>query len=104
MAITDNLEKLLASGQDSPMLRFGLGSAYFNDKQFEKAAPHLKACIEQDPDYSAAYKFLGKALMKLGDSEQAKAVFETGLPVAERKGDKQTEREILAFLKKLNRP
>ena len=29
MSITDNLEKLLANGQDSAMLRFGLGSAYF---------------------------------------------------------------------------
>ena len=32
MSITDNLEKMLSRGQDSAMLRFGLGSAYFNDK------------------------------------------------------------------------
>ena len=103
MSITDNLESMLANGGDNAMLRFGLGSAYFNDKQFEKAVPHLQACIEQDSDYSAAYKFLGKALAKLGDNEQAKAIFEAGLPIAQTRGDKQTEREILAFLGKLSR-
>lgn len=103
MSITENLEKMLANGQDSAMLRFGLGSAYFNDKQFEQAVPHLRACIEQDPDYSAAYKFLGKALIKLGEGDEAKAILKAGLPVAIAKGDKQTEREIEAFLKKLSR-
>ena len=70
---------------------------------FEKAVLHLQACVEQDPEYSAAYKYLGKALVKLGDKDQAKTVFDAGLPIARAKGDKQTEWEILAFLKKLNK-
>jgi Tfp pilus assembly protein PilF len=101
MSITENLENMLVSGRDDAMLRFGLGSAYFNDKNFADAIPHLLACIAHDKNYSAAYKFLGKALIKIGDGVQAKTVFETGLPIAVEKGDKQTEREILAFLKKL---
>lgn len=103
MSITENLEKLLVSGRDDAMLRFGLGSAYFNDKNFTDAVPHLRACLGHDKNYSAAYKLLGKALIKIGDKAQAKAVFETGLPIAVEKGDKQTEREILAFLKKLGK-
>ena len=83
------------------MLRFGLGSAYFNTKDYEKAIPHLRACLEQDPEYTAAYKLLGKALFKAGNNTEAKTVFETGLPIAIRKGDKQTEKETLVFLKKL---
>lgn len=101
MTITDNLEKLLTSGQDNAMLRFGLGSAYFNTKDYEKAIPHLQSCLEQDPEYTAAYKLLGKALFKTGNNEEARIVFETGLPIAVRKGDKQTEKETLVFLKKL---
>ncbi|MEM7292631.1 MAG: tetratricopeptide repeat protein [Pseudomonadota bacterium] len=103
MSIAENLEKLLASGQDNAMLRFGLGSAYFNDKQFALAIPHLRACLVHDPEYTAAYKLLGKALIKTGDDEGASDVFNTGLPIAQRKGDKQTEREILAFRKKLDK-
>ena len=101
MSITDNLEKMLAGGQDNAMLRFGLGSAYFNDKRYAEAIPQLRACIEHDAGYSAAYKLLGKALTKTGENEEAIKVFETGLPIAVAKGDKQTEREILAFQRKL---
>ena len=101
--LADNLEKMLASGQDNAMLRFGLGSAYFNDKLFEQAIPHLQSCIAQDAGYSAAYKLLGKALIKTGEKDEAARIFETGLPIAVEKGDKQTEREILAFQKKLSK-
>ena len=31
-SLKDNLEKMLADGRDDEMLRFGLGSAYFNEK------------------------------------------------------------------------
>lgn len=103
MSMIGNLEKMLAGGRDDAMLRFGLGSGYFNDKAYEQAIPHLQACIEHDQTYAAAYKLLGKALMKLGNNNEALAVFEQGLPIAEAKGDKQTEREIQAFLKKLKR-
>jgi uncharacterized protein HemY len=61
MAMVDNLEKMLAKGRDDAMLRFGLGSAYFNDGKFSLAVTHLEACIAQDDSYSAAYKLLGKA-------------------------------------------
>lgn len=104
MNITENLERLLASGRDDALLRFGLGSAYFNGKDFERALPHLQACLRHDPGYSAAYKLLGKALFKLDRKPEAREVFEAGLPVAADKGDKQTEREILAFLRKLGAP
>ena len=56
-----------------------------------------------DPNYTAAYKLLGKALIKTGDSAAAKVIFERGLPIAIASGDKQTEREISAFSLKLSR-
>jgi|TARA_B110000196_G_C20997853_1_gene591549 uncharacterized protein HemY len=101
MAITDNLEKMLAQGKDSAMLRFGLGSAYFKQKAYIEAIPHFEACIEQDPEYTAAYKLLGKALVKQKDDVGALAVFQRGLPVAIEKGDKQSEREMSTFVNKL---
>lgn len=103
MSLTDNLEKLLASGRDDPMLRFGLGSAYFAQKDFASAIVHLRACIEQDKEYSAAYKLLGKALFKEGELAEAEGAFEAGLPVAVAKGDKQAEKEIISFLRKIDR-
>lgn len=101
MSLTDNLEKMLSNGNDSAMLRFGLGSAYFNDKNYQKAIPHLKKCIEIDENYSTAYKLLGRSQIKLGLKEQAKSSLEMGLEKSMLRGDKQTEKEIRGFLKKL---
>ncbi|WP_461520298.1 tetratricopeptide repeat protein [Porticoccus sp.] len=101
MSLTDNLETMLAQGKDSAMLRFGLGSAYCNEKRYEQAIPHLQQCLALDPSYSAAYKLLGRALMKQGQFVQAQQIFTTGLEKAILAGDKQTEREISVFLKKL---
>ena len=101
MSIISNLENMLDSGEDNALVRFGLGSALFNEKKYTDAIPHLRACLEHDKDYTAAYKLLGKSLYKTGDAAAALAVFNTGLPLAQAQGDKQTEREIEVFLKKL---
>ena len=97
MSLTDNLETMLANGNDSAMLRFGLGSAYFNEKDYQQAIPHLEKCIEWDNSYSAAYKLLGRAQIKLGLNERAKMTLAAGLEQAALQGDKQTEREITVF-------
>jgi len=99
----ERLEKMLADGRDDPMLRFGLGSAYFNKDEWQLAVQHLQVCIEQDENYSAAYKLLGKAHFKLGDQVAAKTVFDTGLAVAKKQGDKQSEKEMSVFLRKLDK-
>lgn len=103
MGMIDNLEKMLESGRDDSMLRFGLGSAYFNDDQFEAAIPHLEACLRHDENYTAAYKLLGKAWFQLGDLDRAIDVFETGLPLAIDNGDKQSQKEMEVFLNKARR-
>ncbi|MCU7938304.1 MAG: tetratricopeptide repeat protein [gamma proteobacterium symbiont of Bathyaustriella thionipta] len=97
------LKNLLLQGQDSVILRFGLGNALFKSGQACEAIPHLKAAIEFDPEYSAAWKILGKALVETGDKEQAIEVYEKGLLVAEKKGDRQAVKEIRVFLKRLTK-
>ena len=103
MGMVENLEKMLAKGRDDAMLRFGLGSAYFNDGKFSLAVTHLEACIAQDGSYSAAYKLLGKAYLKQGEPRKAISTFEAGMPIAEGQGDKQSRREMRVFLDKANK-
>ncbi|MFK5892579.1 MAG: tetratricopeptide repeat protein [Pseudomonadota bacterium] len=95
------LKNLLIQGQDSVILRFGLGNALFKSGQILEAIPHLKAALDFDPEYSAAWKVLGKALVKIGDPEQAIKVYEKGISVAENKGDIQAVKEMRVFLKRL---
>jgi len=98
MGMVENLEKILAKGRDGAMLRFGLGSAYFNDGKYSLAVTHLEVCIAQDDRYSAAYKLLGKAYLKQGEPAKAITTFEVGMPIAEGQGDKQSRKEMQVFL------
>ncbi|AKH67951.1 Tetratricopeptide repeat [Spongiibacter sp. IMCC21906] len=99
----DTLEAMLAKGQDSTMLRFGLGKAYLDAKDVAAAAEHLQRCVEMDANYSAAWKLLGKALLGADKKAEARTAWLQGLAAAKEKGDKQTEREIAVFLKRLEK-
>ncbi|GGM11035.1 tetratricopeptide repeat protein [Pseudomonas asuensis] len=99
----ESLEKMLAKGMDNPMLRFGLGKGYLDAGDATQAAVHLQRCVEQDAGYSAAWKLLGKALDQQGDSDGARTAWQTGLAAAQAKGDKQSEKEMTVFLKRLDK-
>lgn len=99
----ESLEKMLAQGMDNPMLRFGLGKGYLDAGDAERAALHLRRCVELDRKYSAAWKLLGKALQSSGDNAGARAAWEQGLVAAQAHGDKQAEKEMTVFLRKLDK-
>jgi predicted Zn-dependent protease len=99
----ESLEKMLAKGVDNPLLRFGLGKAWLDEGNGAEAAVHLARCVEQDPKYSAAWKLLGKAYQLQGDVAAARQAWEDGIVAAQAHGDKQAEKEMAVFLKKLNK-
>lgn len=99
----ESLEKMLAKGVDNSLLRFGLGKGYLDMGEHAKAAEHLARCVAQDPKYSAAWKLLGKALQGQGDVAGARAAWQQGITAAQAHGDKQAEKEMTVFLKKLDR-
>lgn len=103
MSLIENLEKMLADGKDDAMLRFGLGNAYFQNKEYDKAAGHLGKALEFDKGYSAAWKLLGKVQMQTGDLDAARRTFEDGIEQAEDKGDMQAVKEMQVFLKKIEK-
>ena len=99
----ESLEKMLAKGVDNPMLRFGLGKGYLDLADNAKAREHLQRCVELDPKYSAAWKLLGKAMAAQDDKEAARDAWRQGIAAAQAHGDKQAEKEMTVFLKKLER-
>jgi Flp pilus assembly protein TadD len=102
------LEQKLAAGHDDALLRFSLGTACLNEGDSESAARHLERATEQNPSYSAAWKSLGKALLKEGRESDAAAAWKTGIEVARGQGEIQAAREMSVFLKRamrrVNRP
>lgn len=100
MAMIDNLEKLLAQGQDSALLRFTLGSEYLKADQPELAVTHLRAAVTQDAGYSAAWKLYGKALAAAGRHGEAIGIFDQGMQIAQDRGDIQAAKEMGVFRKR----
>ncbi|MEE9333886.1 MAG: tetratricopeptide repeat protein [Granulosicoccaceae bacterium] len=97
----ETFEKMLASGQDNDMLRFTLGNAYFTAKDFTVAAEHFAKAVAHNKEYSAAWKMLGRSYASLEQHAQALTAFDAGMAVAAKNGDKQTEKEITVFRKRV---
>ena len=94
-------ERLLASGKDGALLRFGLGDAYLKAGDASRAVEHLRRAVALDRSYSAAWKLLGKALTSAGDNDAALAAYRAGIEAAEKKGDKQAMKEMRVFARRL---
>ena len=99
----DKLEKMLADGRDNALLRFSLGNEYSKLGQFDQAAAHLQQAVAHDPNYSAAWKLLGKALNEAGRLPEALTAYQSGIAVAEKKGDKQAAKEMAVFAKRIEK-
>ena len=102
-AVIQNLEKMLAAGRDNALLRFSLGNEFSKLSQFDQAAVHLQQAVTFDPNYSAAWKLLGKALNETGQLAAALEAYQNGIAVAEKRGDKQAAKEMAVFAKRIEK-
>lgn len=94
---------MLVAGRDSALLRYSLGNEYLKANEPARAAEHLARAVAQDPQYTAAWKLYGKALLAAGRSAEALAAWREGIAVAHARGDKQAEREMTVFARRLER-
>lgn len=98
-----NLLKLLDAGRDNALLRYSLGNEYSKSGDHAAAAEHLRAALQHDPGYSAAWKLLARSLEASRSMPEALAAYREGIAVAERKGDKQAAKEMTVFARRLER-
>jgi Tfp pilus assembly protein PilF len=98
-----NLERLLDGPRDTALLRFSLGTEYLKVGDAASAAAHLREAVTKDPEYSAAWKLLGRALTDAGRSHEALETYRAGIAVAERRGDKQAAKEMSVFARRLEK-
>ena len=98
-----NLEKLLGTPRDGALLRFSLGLEYAKTGNTEKAIEHFRHAVARDPSYSAAWRALGKALESRGQSADALAAYRDGIAAAHKKGDKQAEKEMTVFARRIEK-
>ena len=98
-----NFEKMLAAGKDGALLRYSLGNEYLKAGDAARAAEHLARAVLLDPRYTAAWKLYGKALAESGRRAEALAAWREGIAVAHARGDKQAEKEMTVFARRIER-
>jgi Tfp pilus assembly protein PilF len=98
-----NLLKMLEAGRDNALLRFSIGNEYLKAGDAGAAAEHLRAAVKHDPQYSAAWKLLGRALEAAKALQDALEAYREGIAVAERKGDKQAAKEMTVFARRIEK-
>lgn len=99
----DMFSKLLERDPENPMVLYSLGSELFKEERYTEASERLRKAVENKPDYSVAYRTLGRALYELEEDDEALRVFEEGRNIAQRNGDLQTVKEIDVFTKRLRK-
>ncbi len=98
----DILKTMVAEKPNDSFLRYGLAMEYKNAGDLAAAVGAFRELMAVNPDYSAAYFHGGQALEKLGQLEEARAMYRQGLEVTTRKGDLHTRSEIQAALDMLD--
>ena len=93
---------MLAKVPSSELLHYGLGLEYLKAGRFHAAAESFRATIRLWPQYTAAYRQLGKALEMSSDAEGARQAYLEGVTIGEQIGDLQTVKEMGVFLRRLD--
>ncbi len=100
---TDMFRKLLERDPNNPMVLYSLGNELFKEQKHLEAREYLNQAVQNKPDYSVAYRTLGRTLYELREDAEARRVFAEGREVAERNGDLQTIKEIDVFVRRLEK-
>ena len=100
---SEMFRKLLQRDERNPMVLYSLGNELFKEGRYAEARDHLRRAVQYKPDYSVAYRTLGRAHFELGEDDAARQVFDEGREVAEANGDLQTAKEIDVFKRRLEK-
>ncbi|GAB2591881.1 tetratricopeptide repeat protein [Dyella jejuensis] len=102
-ALIAGLRAQCGGPRDGALLRFSLGKALLDEGDHATAVEELRHALSFDPDYSAAWKLLGKACLAAHDTPAAADAWRQGIAVAQQRGDKQAEKEMTVFLRRLEK-
>ena len=96
------LRRLCGGPRDGALLRVSLANAYLTRAQTAEAVAELRRALDFEPDYSVAWKLLGRTLEPT-DAAAARDAYRAGIAAATRRGDKQAVKEMTVFLRRLEK-
>lgn len=97
------IENMIAAGRDSYEARLAAGQARLKLGDIDRARAHLQQATDLKPAQTMAWQELGRACREGGDSTGARAAWQRGVEVAAANGDKQAEKVMTVWLKRLDR-
>ena len=98
MSRFEQLRELLEQDPQDPFLKFALAQEHIKAGEFEKSLAYFDDLVEHTPDYIGTYYHKGKVLEKLGRTDEVRAVYETGIKVAQKLGDHHALGELAQAL------
>ena len=104
--MTDRIAALSAlrdGSRDGALLRLSLAQALLEAARPDEAVAELRRALAFDPEYSAAWKLLGRTLAAQNDAAGAIDAYGRGIAAAQKRGDKQAEKEMTVFLRRLEK-
>lgn len=105
MDINDRIaqwEKMTREAPDD-MAWFSLGNTYMQADRVADAQAAMAQAIQLNPTMSRAYEERGRALIQLGQVDEAAAVLEEGYRVAAGRGDLMPQKAMALLLEQLGR-
>ena len=98
----ESLEKLIGTPRDGALLRYSLGVEYEKAGRAADAVTQLREAVARDPLYSAAWKALGRVL-SADQPQEALQAYRQGIAAARQKGDRQAEKEMTVFVRRIEK-
>jgi len=96
-----DLRQQCGGPRDGALLRFALASALRDAGDLPAAIEQFRHAVVFDPLYSAAWKLLGTSCLAAGQHAAAAEAWRCGIDAATQRGDKQAEKEMAVFLRRL---
>ena len=100
----DRIDKALELWQrfpDNDLSRFNLAHAYVDANDYASAVEHLRALCAKKPEWMVAHIQLGKSLIALGHSAEARPILEHALELAIAQHHDSPREELTELLKTL---
>jgi predicted Zn-dependent protease len=102
--LNDRITKALELWQRFPendLSRFNLAQAYVDANDYASAVEHLRALCGKKPEWMVAHIQLGKSLIAIGHSAEAKPILEHALELAIAQHHDSPREELTELLKTL---
>lgn len=90
----EKLEEFVAQDPSDSFSRYALSLELEKEGRVPEATRQLQELIARDPAYVAAYYHMGRMLARLGQIEDARAIYRRGLDAAQAASDQKTRSEI----------